>query len=172
MTAFQTPQSRPAPSPQEIASAVSLLRTFAPDTLASATPRGVGITTSAPNHVRETSSGLAPWQLKRAKALFDAHLRGGISVEQVARACGLSRSQFSHAFRISIGMPPHAWLIRRRVEKARETMRASRMALSEVALVCGFSDQSHFTRQFHRVAGETPRAWRRLHMTDKQCLAA
>jgi AraC-like DNA-binding protein len=165
MIASQTGLPSPTPSQQEIASAIVLLRSFAPGTLASAARDGIDTETVTAADGRGGGAGLAPWQLKRAKSLFESHLCGGIGVEQVARACGLSRSHFSHAFRTSTGLSPHNWLIRKRVEAAREMM-LSQGSLCEIALACGFSDQSHLTRQFHRVTGATPRAWCRMHAAE------
>jgi len=165
MIAQQTQSPRPAPSQQKIASAIVLLRSFAPDTLASAVRDNFDADTFAPADGSKSGAGLAPWQLKRAKSLFESHLRGGVRVEQVARACGLSRSHFSHAFRTSTGLTPHSWLIHRRVARASELM-LTQDPLCEIALACGFADQSHLTRRFGRATGMTPKAWRRLHGAD------
>ncbi len=146
------------------------MRSFAPGTLASAVRDGIDAETFALAGHRDSGAGLAPWQLKRAKSLFESHLCGGIGVEQVARACDLSLSHYSHAFRTSIGLSPHSWRIHRRVEAAREMMR-TRESLSEIALACGFSDQSHLTRQFRRATGVPPKAWRRIHAADGPCAA-
>jgi len=83
-----------------------------------------------------------------------------ISLEHVARECGLSVSYFSRAFRKSTGMAPHRWLIQRRVEAAKALLSAKAASLSEIALLCGFADQSHFTRTFSGMVGSSPGAWR------------
>ncbi|HUI59969.1 MAG TPA: AraC family transcriptional regulator [Steroidobacteraceae bacterium] len=105
--------------------------------------------------------GLAPWQLRRAKELLTANLDGALSVREIARECGVSVSHFSRAFRVSAGMAPHSWLLGRRVERARSLLPNRRLSLSEVALACGFADQSHFTRIFTREVGVSPGTWRR-----------
>ncbi|MBC8006491.1 MAG: helix-turn-helix transcriptional regulator [Prolixibacteraceae bacterium] len=106
--------------------------------------------------------GLAPWQERRAKELLDAHIGGGITLNVLARSCELSTRHFTRAFRQSMGMAPYQWLQHRRMEKAKQLLEKSSAALSEIALDCGFADQSHFTRTFSRVAGLTPGAWRRM----------
>jgi AraC family transcriptional regulator len=106
--------------------------------------------------------GLAPWQERRAKEILSAHLDGRVMLVEVARACGLSASHFSRAFHRTIGAAPHHWLLKRRVEVAKEKLRDRRLSLSEVALACGFSDQSHLTRVFTRFVGASPGAWRRI----------
>jgi AraC-like DNA-binding protein len=110
---------------------------------------------------RPVRGGLAPWQERRTKEILCANLDGGVSLKDVARECRLSVSHFSRAFRRSMGVAPHNWLLMHRVEVAKEKLRYSRLSLSEVALACGFADQSHLTRVFTRIAGVSPGAWRR-----------
>jgi AraC family transcriptional regulator len=107
--------------------------------------------------------GLAPWQERRAKEIIEANLDGLVSLAQLARECGLSTGHFSRAFKDTMGIPPHQWLLRRRIENAMRLLRNQQLSLPEVALACGFSDQSHFTRVFTKVSGTSPGAWRRLH---------
>jgi AraC-like DNA-binding protein len=107
--------------------------------------------------------GLAPWQVRRAKEILCANLDGRVPLQEVARECRLSVSHFSRAFRCSMGAAPHNWLLTRRVELAKEKLRDDRLSLSDVALACGFADQSHLTRVFTRMVGVSPGAWRRAH---------
>jgi AraC-like DNA-binding protein len=88
-------------------------------------------------------------------------LDGDTSVMVLARACGQSTKHFSRAFCQSIGLPPHQWLLQRRVDKAKQLLRDSRSPLADVAVDCGFADQSHFTRVFTRAVGISPGQWRR-----------
>lgn len=106
--------------------------------------------------------GLASWQERRARELIDANLLKEASLQQIARECGLSVSYFSRAFKVSTGLTPHDWLQRRRVSRAKELLLAGNAPLAEIALTCGFADQSHLTRVFARLAGNTPHAWRRF----------
>jgi AraC family transcriptional regulator len=107
--------------------------------------------------------GLAPWQEKRAKELLAANLAKETSLQDIADECGLTLAHFSRAFKVSTGTSPHAWLQARRLDRAKG-MLLSRISLAEVALACGFADQSHFTRMFARSVGVTPGKWRRLQM--------
>jgi AraC family transcriptional regulator len=111
--------------------------------------------------MRPQRGGLAPWQARRAMEILATSLNGGVSLKEVAKECRLSRSHFSHAFRTTMGVPPHKWLLTRRVEVAKEKLRDGQLPLSEIALACGFADQSHLTRVFTRVVGLSPGAWRR-----------
>lgn len=105
--------------------------------------------------------GLTSWQEKRAKELMSADLSGEASIKKVAKHCGLSVSHFSRAFKESTGIAPHQWLILRRVEVAKAVLRSPHLSLAEVALMCGFADQSHLTRVFSRIVGVSPGVWRR-----------
>jgi AraC-like DNA-binding protein len=104
---------------------------------------------------------LAPWQERRAKEIICANL-GGVPLADVARECRLSTSHFQRAFRHTVGMAPHNWLLSRRIELAKEKLRNGRLSLSDVASACGFCDQSHLTRVFTRLVGVSPGAWRRV----------
>jgi AraC family transcriptional regulator len=86
---------------------------------------------------------------------------GDTSLSELAALCGRSRSQFIRAFKQSTGMPPHRWLLMQRVERAKELLRVTNLPIVEIALRCGFSDQSHLTRVFSKAFDITPGAWRR-----------
>ena len=105
---------------------------------------------------------LAPWQLKRAEALLSENLSVQVPLGQVAEECGLSIRHLARAFRQSTGVPPHRWLLNRRVQRAKELLPNSKLSLSDVALACGFGDQSHFTRTFTAAVRLSPGVWRRL----------
>ena len=112
---------------------------------------------------RKARGGLAPWQLRRACDFINANLAGDPSISQVADACGLSASYFVRAFKQATGVPPHRWLTKQRVERAKELLQDPGQELSDIAQLCGFTDQSHFTRVFSRSEGYSPGRWRRLH---------
>jgi len=107
------------------------------------------------------SGGLAPWKIRRLKAFVEEHLSDPIRIPDLSDLVGLSVPHFSRAFRQSFGAPPHAYLIHRRLERARFLMLAGDLALSEVAVSCGFNDQAHLCKVFRRETGRTPAAWRR-----------
>lgn len=107
--------------------------------------------------------GLAGWQRRKALELLDASIDGDISMSRLALECGLSTRHFARAFHQSVGVPPHRYLLKRRIEVACDLLVRSGMRLPEVALACGFADQSHFTRVFRASVGVTPGTWRRVH---------
>jgi AraC-like DNA-binding protein len=102
---------------------------------------------------------LAPWQLRRATEAMSLFAED-ISLKELAAECGLSVSYFVRAFKISTGDPPHRWMLRRRVEYSKSLLARTPSSLAEVAINCGFADQSHFTRMFKSFVGTTPAAWR------------
>jgi AraC-like DNA-binding protein len=104
---------------------------------------------------------LVAWQKRRLTAYIDAHLAERIRVEDLAQLLNLSESYFSRAFRRTFGTSAHEYLTRRRIEVAQSLMLTSRESLLAIALRCGLSDQSNFTRVFRRIVGENPYAWRR-----------
>jgi AraC family transcriptional regulator len=106
-------------------------------------------------------SGLSPWQVKLAVRLFLADSDSAHSVTQVAAHCGLSRSYFEKAFKVSLGTPPHRWLVRQRIQRAQDLLERTNDRIGSIALNCGFTDQSHFTRVFGANVGSSPAAWRR-----------
>jgi AraC family transcriptional regulator len=106
--------------------------------------------------------GLAAWQVKRVCDYLLAHLDEDVSLDVLARLLDLSPAHFCRAFKQSTGLPPHAWLLQRRIERAQELMAAHpRMGLTEVAQSVGYGGQSAFGTAFRRVTGTTPSAWRR-----------
>jgi AraC family transcriptional regulator len=111
--------------------------------------------------LQRSPGGLAPWQMKRTIDFIDAHLNSDISIGQLAKECGLSARYFARAFKQSTGVPPHQWLIKRRVDRAKELLQIPDWDLTDIASTCGFVDQSHFTRVFSRIEGNSPGRWRR-----------
>jgi AraC-like DNA-binding protein len=105
--------------------------------------------------------GLAPWQFRRVDAYIESQLSGDPSLADLAKECGLSPGYFARAFGKSTGMSPHRWLMKRRVERAKELLLVGKLELAEIAAVCGFFDQSHLTRVFARFEGCAPGKWRK-----------
>lgn len=103
--------------------------------------------------------GLTPNQLERAlRAFREEEAR---SLDDVARSLNMSRGYFCRAFRTSTGTSPHQWRLRARVERAMELLNEGTASIADVAIACGFADQSHLTRVFVRIVGIGPGAWRR-----------
>ena len=107
------------------------------------------------------TGGLARWQAKRALAYIEANLGSKINTRQLAGLVSFSKGHFSRAFKRSLGLPPMAYVVSRRVERAKFMMATTREQLTAIALACGFADQSHLNRSFRRMMGVSPGLWRR-----------
>lgn len=119
------------------------------------------LATTTPASCRDISAGFARWQARRVDAYINANLASCIGIRELAALTKLSCSHFSRAFKRTFGVPAHSYITRRRIEVAQTLMLTTAHSLSDIALCCGLSDQSHLTRWFRRIAGETPSAWRR-----------
>ena len=99
-------------------------------------------------------------QMSMVEDFIEEHLAESLSLDDLAAACDLSPSYFARRFKMSTGMPPHQYLIQKRVERAKRLLRTA-SPIVEVALDCGFSHQEHLTNVFRRFTGQTPAAYRR-----------
>jgi AraC-like DNA-binding protein len=104
--------------------------------------------------------GLPPRVVRRLLEHIDCNIDRQIIVEDLAKVANLSASYFARAFKRSVGLTPHDYLIRRRVERTMELLSDTEMPLSAIALAAGFADQSHFARRFRQHVGVSPRAYR------------
>jgi AraC-like DNA-binding protein len=111
---------------------------------------------SSPNR-RNSESAL----VTRMKRLLCRDPTAAIPFSHIASQCGVSRGHASRRFNREVGMSAQEFRNCERVELAKKLLLGSDMAMALVALDCGFSDQSHFTRVFKRYAGVTPREWRK-----------
>lgn len=104
--------------------------------------------------------GLQQWRLKRVTAYIDKHLDEAISLADLAQTAGLSRKYFAVRFRAATGLRPHDYILRRRIERAKELLLQNEQSLVDIALHVGFQTQAHFTTVFKRLEGTTPGRWR------------
>jgi AraC family transcriptional regulator len=105
--------------------------------------------------------GLASWQQRAAIGYIDEHLEKRIPLVTLARLVRLSEHHFCRAFKQSFGIPPHAYLVRRRIERAKMLLLDRANSITDVALIVGFSFTSSFTLAFRKVTGQTPTEFRR-----------
>lgn len=105
--------------------------------------------------------GLNRRALARALSYIDAHLGDAVSLEDLARAAAISRFHFARLFRASTGHSPMAFLLRLRIARAQDMLRAGNRRVAEIAAALGFFDQSHFARTFRRLTGQSPREYAR-----------
>jgi len=123
-----------------------------------ASARAAASRTSSP-----VRGGMTPRTLRRVREHIDDQLDAKVSLPDLAQVAGLSLGHFSRAFSQSVGMPPHRYVRLKRIEAAAQLIRDTDRTLADIGQTVGFSDQSHFTRVFAQVLGETPAAFRRRH---------
>jgi AraC-like DNA-binding protein len=104
---------------------------------------------------------LAAWQIARVRAFIDENLHRTIHAKDLSAVAQRSTAHFSRSFKRALGESPHAYVMRRRLERAYLLMMTSSASLSEIALSVGFSDQAHLCRLFRRAFGQSPSRWRR-----------
>jgi RpiB/LacA/LacB family sugar-phosphate isomerase len=113
----------------------------------------------------EVVGGLPPRRLQRVFAHVRENVAQELAVAELAQVVGMSQYYFSKLFKLSTGTTPHQYVMRQRVERAQELLRAGRTPLAEVATHVGFETQSHFTSVFRRLSGVTPKHYREIHQT-------
>ncbi len=105
--------------------------------------------------------GLAPALRRRLVDWLDARLAQPVTVGEMAAFCALSETHFAHAFRASLGVAPHEWIVARRIDRAAALLRSRRMpSLDEVARATGHASASHLVRRFKARWGITPGQYR------------
>ncbi|TYL97905.1 helix-turn-helix transcriptional regulator [Bradyrhizobium rifense] len=105
--------------------------------------------------------GLVAWQIARVQAYIDSNLDRALRVRNLSAVVCLSPAHFCRKFKLAFGESPHAYVVRRRLERAGHLMLTSAASLSEIALNVGLSDQAHLCRLFRRAFGQSPAGWRR-----------
>src|SRR5258705_2009855 len=108
-----------------------------------------------------TRGGLAAWRVVRVRAYVDSNLHRTIHIRDLSAVARLSPAHFSRKFKLAVGDSPHAYVMRRRLERACHLMMTSAKPLSEIALRVGLSDQAHLCRLFRQDVGHSPANWRR-----------
>ena len=110
---------------------------------------------------RRDQRGLTNRQIRSALEYIETHVADDISLADIAGAAGVSVSSLTRGFRTALEVAPHRWVLNRRIALAQRLMSAGKTPLSEIAVLCGFADQSHFARVFLRHVGASPSLWRR-----------
>ena len=116
-----------------------------------------------PNHQRADSavSALPPYALKRVLERIEHTFQSEISLATLADEAGYSRGHFLKMFRASMGMTPHRYLLKRRIDHARTLLKRPGKSIIDVAADCGFSSQAHLSQVFREHVGVTPGDYRR-----------
>ncbi len=109
---------------------------------------------------RQYTEGLGELKLKRVLEYINAHLEQDVQLSDFAEVADLSQCYFASLFKQSMGNAPWQYVVGQRVERAKKRLKHGNNSLAEIALQCGFNSQSHFTQQFRKFTGVTPKAYR------------
>jgi len=104
--------------------------------------------------------GLSAAARRHVRDWIEANPERNPTLGELAALAGLSEYHFARMFRVSFGMPPHAWILRARLERARRLLAQPRLSLHEVGVRAGFASASHLNNRFRTAFGVTPGAWR------------
>ena len=113
-----------------------------------------------PGSRRTYQGGLSPARLRTIKDLVHAKMENELTLIEMAQSVSLSPTYFSRMFRKSTGETPHQFVLRNRVERAKQMLREAEMRVLDVAVACGFKTQQHFARVFRRSCGASPTQYR------------
>jgi AraC family transcriptional regulator len=107
------------------------------------------------------ANGLPQSQLKRVIDYMKANLTQDLSILDLATLTSMSASHFSRSFKQSVGIAPYQYLMQQRVERAKQLLEKKSIAISTIALDCGFANQTHLTKAFRQMTGMTPKAYQK-----------
>ncbi|MCA1994386.1 MAG: AraC family transcriptional regulator [Coleofasciculus sp. S288] len=113
------------------------------------------------HNLREHESGLPKQKLKQAVDYINEHLSEDLSLTEIAAELRMSQYYFCRLFKQSTGMSPHKYLIQQRIEQAKQLLKQKELTVTDVALTCGFANQSHFAKYFRLYTGVTPNQFRK-----------
>jgi AraC family transcriptional regulator len=117
-------------------------------------------TQGVPRRALRLKGGLAPLMRRRLADYIEANLARPITLGMLAQLACLSEFHLARMFRVSFGMPPSAWIARRRVELACTLLKTSALPLQQIADLCGYADLSHLGHRFRAAMGTSPRQYR------------
>ncbi|KOP25534.1 hypothetical protein AMR41_14550 [Hapalosiphon sp. MRB220] len=106
--------------------------------------------------------GLPKYKLRKILEYIHAHLNQDITLADLAGSVGMSQYYFVRLFKQSMGIAPYQYVIHQRVERAKLLLKQGKVTITDIALQCGFANQSHFTKHFRQVTGVTPKAYQQL----------
>lgn len=107
------------------------------------------------------ANGLSQSQLERVIDYMKANLTQDLSILDLATLTSMSESHFSRSFKESVGIAPYQYLMQQRVERAKQLLKQQAISISDIALDCGFANQTHLTKVFRQMTGITPKAYQK-----------
>lgn len=109
----------------------------------------------------DKTASLPAWRLKKVFDAIEERLEVGVSLEELAAVVGLSKFHFARSFKSATGMPPHRFILGRRLQRAKDMLGNAEISIAEIALSSGFASQEHLTTCFRKQLGTTPAQYRR-----------
>lgn len=106
------------------------------------------------------TGGLPKYKLQQVLEYINAHLDQDIKLTTLSELVGMSQWYFAQMFKQSMAITPYQYVLQQRVIKAKQLLNYQGEKIVDVALACGFANQSHFTKHFHKLTGMTPKAYR------------
>jgi AraC family transcriptional regulator len=104
--------------------------------------------------------GMPTIRLNRTLEFINQNLARDVRLWELAQIAGISPNYFCELFKVSTGLPPYKYILRCRVERAKQYLRDPKITLACAGAAAGFADQSHFTKVFHRIVGVSPMRFR------------
>ena len=105
---------------------------------------------------------LPPDKLRQVLEYIHGHLSEKISLEDIANHIDVSPYYFSHLFKETMGTSPYQYILQQRTELAKKLLKQSDLSIAEIALECGFANQTHLAKNFRNLVGMSPKAYRDL----------
>lgn len=116
--------------------------------------------TSHPPKLQKYDGGLAQSKLRQVLEYINVHLEQDIQLTDLADAADISQCYFASLFKQSMGITPWQYVVQQRIERSKVLLRQGNDSIVEIAFQCGFNSQSHFTQQFRKLTGSTPKMYR------------
>jgi len=120
-------------------------------------PQGLRVTTAV---AERTDGDLPECRLRRVTAYIDENLQRELRLAELSAVVHMSPYHFARLFKRSTGVPPHRFVVRRRIDEARALLATQTVAIAEIARSVGFRTPSHFATTFRRITGMTPTEYR------------
>lgn len=116
--------------------------------------------TAYPASLRAYEGGLAATKLRQVLNYISTYVEQDITLSDLAEIAGMSQCYFVSLFKQSMGITPWQYVVQQRLERAKGLLRQGELTLAQIAIGCGFNSQSHFTEQFRKATGVTPKRYR------------
>ena len=118
--------------------------------------------TTAPSKISTYNNGLPQHKLTQVLDYIQIHLDQELKLADLAALVGISQYYFCRLFKQSMGVAPHQYVLHQRIERSKQLLKQNELAIAEIALLCGFKNQSHLTTLFRKFTGMTPKVFRNL----------